>query len=74
MNELLGCDEVERAVGEEYIFGDCCMSCHDDADEGYDSMFAVELVGGQRASVCCAILRELTQFELIARRFPGGFA
>lgn len=71
--ELLGCDGVEGAVGEEYILGSCCISCHDDANEGYDSMFYIEMVGGRRAVVCCAILRDLTQFELIERRYPGGF-
>lgn len=64
---------MELHVGEEYILDRCCVSCHDDAAEGYDSMFYIELVGGARAAVCCAMLRELTQFELIERRFPGGF-
>lgn len=48
----------ERALRRLYKV-ECCMSCHDDEEEGYDALTEVDLGKGRYAYVCCVILNEL---------------
>jgi len=41
--------------------GNCCLSCHDDADAGYPMCF-IDFGKGREAEVCCAIANTYDQW------------
>lgn len=48
---MITCSVVQKAYG----FNDCCSSCHEDADEGFE-----DLAGdGVNFSVCCNVQKFL---------------
>ena len=57
--EPLTCSDLYERVGwtaeEGYLSGRCCISCHEDADEGYVPLPVAD-VDGKAAQVCCAVL------------------
>lgn len=53
----LGCGEARTAFS---LPGECCDSCHDDFDQGYEQPIECEDADGRIwARVCCAVVRDL---------------
>ena len=51
------CSDVKDAVDDE-VWEGCCNSCHEDEDEGYDTMMDMEH-GGHEYHICCGASRSL---------------
>lgn len=67
----LDCSELKQLLGDF----DCCSSCHEDWDEGWDFALDVDFTHeGQnyRAWTCCAGLRAVEERDDGKIQAPGG--
>lgn len=62
-----GSPEVDEASGtsseEGFLPKECCDSCHDDINDGYQDYFEADLPGGLLALVCCRISTRMEERE-----------
>jgi len=59
-----GCREIAAELGlpvpdSPWLPAECCWSCHEDADEGYEDLIWLD----DGSQVCCAILRAMEAAE-----------
>ena len=55
-------EKIRRLLRRNNIPFDCCISCHEDSDDGYD-MIEEELGKNRITEVCCGVSRALDKLQ-----------
>lgn len=64
---------MTRWISEEKVrrmikfYGSCCLSCHEDDDEGYSDLIEIDFPRERVARVCCAVSVAYDKWKLKQR-------